>query len=515
VNVTDSVGQVALSPSAQLTVNKKPLMLVTISPSAKMIDRSQSVPFTFSITGGVLPFTYQWYLNGNAVPGATSSAWIFAPTSAGNYQVYLNVTDSLSSKAESNIAFVMVSSLPSVSISPSPVVMDAGQLKVFTSNILGGTSPYSYQWYLDGSPVSGANSTSWMYTPSSAGNHTVYLTVKDAPSMTATSNTVPVTVNAAPSVIIAPTSLTMDVGQSQVFTSIVSGGTPPYSYQWYYILNGTTVPGANASTYTFTPISAGFYNVYMNVTDSASATAKSNVAGVTVNPRMTVSLSLTSVTIDVGQSITFRSTVAGGTSPYFYQWYSNAARVSGATNPNCTFTSFSPGVYRVYLNVSDSASVDPFAISNMATVTVDPQLSVSISPPSATITLGQSVSFSAIVSGGTTPYSYKWYVNGVWLPVETNPTFSFTPAQPGHYNIGLYVTDNVSATASAFAAVTVQVVNSPGAVGGYAAPIAIGKEASNLSASQIGLAFALLAAMAAAILLTRHKSKKVAKIPKK
>jgi uncharacterized repeat protein (TIGR02543 family) len=46
-------------------------------------------------------------------------------------------------------------------------------------------------------------------------------------------------------------------------------------------------------------------------------------------------------------------------------------------------------------------------------------------------------------------------------------------------------------------------------VGGYAAPIdiATGKEASPLLASQIGLAFALLAAMAATILLTKRRSK--------
>jgi plastocyanin len=481
-----------------------------------MIDLSQSVPFSlFSITGGLSPFTYQWYLNGSAVLGANSTAWTFTPTSAGYYQVYLNVTDSLNTKAKSNVAFVKVSSLPSVSISPSSVVMDAGQPKVFTSSILGGTSPYSYQWYLDGSPVSGANSTSWTYTPSFKGNHTVYLTIIDAASMTATSNTAPVTVNAALSVIIVPTSVTLDVGQSKVFTSSVSGGTPPYSYQWY--LNGTAVSGANASTWNFTPRFVGFYNVYVNVTDSASATAKSNTASVTVNPRLTVSISPTSVTIDVGQSVTFRSTVAGGTSPYFCQWYLNGTRVSGATNPRCTFTSISLGFYSVYLNVSDSASVDPFAISNIVSVTVNPWLSVSISPPSAAITLGQSVLFSAIVSGGTAPYSYKWDVNGVWLPLETNPTFTFTPTQTGYYSISLHVTDNVSATASAFAPVSVGVSVQPQAVGGYAAPIhiATGKEAPPLLSSQIGLAFALLTAMAVAILLTKHRSKKVAKIPKK
>jgi hypothetical protein len=72
----------------------------------------------------------------------------------------------------------------------------------------------------------------------------------------------------------------LDVGQPQTFTSSVSGGTGPYSYQWY--LNGVAVSGAKNPTWTFFQISMGTYNVYLNVTDSVGATTKSNVAQVTV-----------------------------------------------------------------------------------------------------------------------------------------------------------------------------------------------------------------------------------------
>ncbi|MGQ9460466.1 MAG: PKD domain-containing protein, partial [Candidatus Bathyarchaeaceae archaeon] len=309
-------------------------------------------------------------------------------------------------------------------------------------------------WYLNNTAVSGANASSWTFTPTSTGFYTVYVNVTDSVGVKAKSNISSVTVNPALSVSISPTSATIDLGQSKPFTSTVSGGTPPYSYQWY--LNDTAVSGANASSWTFAPTSAGFYTVYLNVTDGTGATAKSNIAIVTVNPALAVFISPTTVTINLGQSVTFSSTVSGGTSPYFYQWYLNGAAVSGAINPNWTFTPTSTGFYTVYLNVSDSADVDPWAISNIVNVTVNPQLTASISPPSTTITLGQSVLFTAIVSGGTSPYSYKWDVNGTWLPEETNPTLNFTPTQPGIYNISLLVTDSASTNASAFASVTVQ-----------------------------------------------------------
>jgi hypothetical protein len=78
-------------------------------------------------------------------------------------------------------------------------------------------------------------------------------------------------------------SSTIILGDSVQFTSTVSGGTPPYSYQWYLI--DSAVSGANASSWAFTPTSTGFYLVSLKVTDAASAAAMSNDSEVTVNPK--------------------------------------------------------------------------------------------------------------------------------------------------------------------------------------------------------------------------------------
>jgi hypothetical protein len=89
---------------------------------------------------------------------------------------------------------------------------------------------------------------------------------------------VPAPAKPVPSVSVSPAYAVVVIGQNQTFNSTVSGGTSPYSYQWY--LDGTAVAGATNSSWTFTPASSGAYTVYVNTTDKAGARATSNIATV-------------------------------------------------------------------------------------------------------------------------------------------------------------------------------------------------------------------------------------------
>jgi len=271
---------------------------------------------------------------------------------------------------EINVNFYAAYALspPLVSITPGSVAMDLGQSQLFASSVTNGTSPYTYQWFLNGTAVSGATSPTWTFVPNSSRSYNVYVQVTDNAGFSPNSNIATITVNPVPSVTISQTSAVMDVGQSQTFTSTVSGGMSPYSYQWY--LNGGQIAGANSSSWVFTPQSEGSYNqIYVMVTDGVEGQARSNTATVTVNSLLSASISPSSVVLNVVESQLFTSTVSGGTSPYTYQWYLNGAPVSGATNPTWNFTLTPAGLSTVYIKVKDSIAGQ--ATSNNATVTVN------------------------------------------------------------------------------------------------------------------------------------------------
>lgn len=156
-------------------------------------------PYTLTITttsGGTtnpLPGVYS-YSSGQtvqvtAVPssGYVLNHWEFDGTNTSSSNNPYNVT--MNANHTLKAVFSPAPPPPSVSITPMSSSIPLGQSVSFASMVTGGTSPYSYQWYLNGAPVLGATSTTWAFTPSASGVYFVYLRVIDANSNTATSGT--------------------------------------------------------------------------------------------------------------------------------------------------------------------------------------------------------------------------------------------------------------------------------------------------------------------------------------
>ena len=285
--------------------------------------------------------SYQWYLNGASIAGATSSS--ITISSPGIYNCYLS--DACGDDSLAVGIYVTINPLPVVTLTGTTTFC-AG-----SSTLLSGSSGGSSQWYLNGVAIAGATSST--YTATTAG---IYNMIKTNLSGCSDSAAVgkTITVNPLPVVMLTGTT-TFCAGSSTLLTG-TSGGTS----QWYK--NGVAISGATTPTYTAT--TAGVYNM---IKTNLSGCFDSAAVGktITLNPLPIVTLTGSS-SICPGSS-TLLTGSSGGTS----QWYLNGVAIGGATSS--TYTATSAGVYNmIKTNLStcfDSAAVGITVTINIVDVT--------------------------------------------------------------------------------------------------------------------------------------------------
>ncbi|MGD0476599.1 MAG: hypothetical protein ABSB29_00340 [Nitrososphaerales archaeon] len=473
--VTDSATtQVSESSSSSVfTVNTA--LAATISPASPTIDTGQSVVLTAAPSGGTPTYSYQWYSSStctSAIPGQTSQSYsTSALTSTHSFSTL--VTDSspgIPGASYCASVTVTVNAAIGATITPASPKIDSGQVITLTAAPSGGAPSYRYQWYSGSGCVginalSGATSSSFFtgtLTTSTAFSVKVNDSSVGIPAASFCAS-VTVTVNSVLTAgAITPSAPTIDSGRSITLTSIPSGGTTPYAYQWYTGAGCTAaVSGATSATYTPSPTTTTTY--YYKVTDSSSVGAQSACSSgdtVTVDPALVAgAITPSAPKIDNGQSITLTSHASGGTGSYTYQWYtgSSATCSSDTTKLGTVSTqSVSPtsSTYYCY-SVTDTSTNAPTVSSATDLVTVNAALVAgAITPSAPTIDNGQSITLTSHASGGTGSYTYQWYTGASCssgsISGATSATYMASPSSDTTYYYK--VTDSASTPSTACSA---------------------------------------------------------------
>jgi hypothetical protein len=137
--------------------------------------------------------------------------------------------------------------------------------------IPGSPAAYTYQWYVDGSPVEGA--TNSVYTISDIADtrkNTVYCEVTNKKgAVTSRIATLDVVQQYAPVLDESyPQDGIAEVGVALTSKVVIATeGNPAPTYQWYK--DGVAVNGATSDSYTFTPDDVGSFTLYCEVTNAA------------------------------------------------------------------------------------------------------------------------------------------------------------------------------------------------------------------------------------------------------
>ncbi|MEM0140671.1 MAG: hypothetical protein QXN66_01355 [Thermoplasmatales archaeon] len=149
-----------------------------------------------------------------------------------------------------------------------------------------------------------------------------------------------------------------------------------------------------------------------------------------------MTVSPTSASLDVGQSITFTASVSVSSTNYEYQWYLNGNPV-GTNSSSYEFYAPNSGTFTIYVTVTQGGIVES---SNDVVVTVYSVPTVTITPSISNVHVGQTVNLVASVTGGTGQFTYLWYLNGT-KTTETSSSYPFTPQGNATYYFYVLVND--------------------------------------------------------------------------
>jgi len=318
-----------------------------------------------------------------------------------------------------------------VTVSPGSVVLAASATQQFTA-IVSGTTNSKVSWQVNG--AAGGNSTSG--TISSGGLYTAPATIP-GPSVTVTAvSAADATVSASATVnftqgitlSLAPSTATVPVNGSQLFTVTINGATGGASLPLAWSVNG--IPSGNntlGSISSNSSTTAVYVAPLVIPTQNPITITVESVSNILISAKATVT-----ITCSAANSITpsSASVILGGTQSFsaslcFAQGDSLSWDVNGISGGNSTVgtivaTSTSSGTSTATYT-APTALPSPSTVtirastgsgSSAASVTLANNVSISVSPTSATVSPLGSVTLTPTVTGSSNA-NVTWAVNGI------------------------------------------------------------------------------------------------------
>ncbi len=244
-------------------------------------------------------------------------------------------------------------------------------------DVVGGTQPYTYQW----SPNAGGQ-TNDTITGLAAGLYsvTVYDALNDSATALINLNQPASAVDIDTVSIIAESSF----GNDGAININVNGGASPYNYAWSNNATSQNISGLTTGNYSVTVTDQN------NCLDSADFFVPSLAGQLSGQAVLENNASCFSVCDGSAKMV-----AAGGTLPYTFMWSNNQT--------DSLATGLCAGTYNVTVyDANGDSATSSISITEPAMLMAD---TVSVTPESPT---GNDGAIDAIVTGGTTPYSYAW-----------------------------------------------------------------------------------------------------------
>ena len=333
-----------------------------------------------------------------------------------------------------------------------------------------GTQPFTYQWSFAGTPIAGATDATYSIAVTAGAAGLYGVTITNSAGSSSASGILHVR-GPAPTIVQQPvfSSTNLNVGDTLTITAVVTGGSN-YWYSWSadedHFISGLDPTANTTLTYTKSGVTASDakqYRLRVYVEDPISelATSSQTYVAVLTNPAV-ITQQPVSMSAAAGSLATF-SVAATGTNPLTYTWYKDGVRfrdllinpgpgqVDGGTYLTLRVVPAYAGDYVVKVgNVAGGAT------SNVATLTVTPDVIITAQPASQSVATGSAVTFNVVADKApgvsATTISYQWRKNGTDIAGATGTAFSLANAQASDaaaYTVTVTGTYNLPVTSAA------------------------------------------------------------------
>ena len=412
-----------------------------------------STAFSANASAGTPPYSWEWDFGDG--DGSSVESPVHQYTAADTYTVNVTVTDTEMTQGTCSFNITVNPALDVSGCMADPNPTKVGYNTTFSATVTGGIGAYTYDW--DFGDGNSSTLASPVYAYATANTYNVTLTVTDdRANMESCSFDLVVNPPLDVTGCMADPNPTR-VGYNTTFTVNITGGLPPYIYDWDFGDGNSSAEAGPIHQYA----TVGSYNVTINVTDSV-ADADGCAFAITVNPPLDV----TDCKADpnptkVGYNTTFSANATGGVGTLTWDWDfgdgNSSAEVSpvyayaAAANYSVTVTvTDDVGQESCSFNISvrEALAVDFSADSGIVEAYPDPLVDPMLAYPTSgyvagtTITTNTTFNFTNESTGGVGPYTYEWDFGDGNNSTDENPVYTYTVNAT--YNVSLTVTDSLA-----------------------------------------------------------------------